>query len=77
MSNAISDSVRQDYTALANTWTHLADVFECDNALLKGLGVAGSNVVPLTPRQPKGLVAAIKPYAPACALSGVRTWRVG
>jgi hypothetical protein len=32
---ATSDSVRQDYTALAHKWMELVDVFESDNALLK------------------------------------------
>ena len=49
---ATSDSVRQDYTALAHTWMELAHVFESDNALLKNLSAAGWNVVPLEPRWP-------------------------
>jgi hypothetical protein len=48
---ATSNSVRQDYTALAHTWMELARVFESDNALAECLSTAGSNVVPLKPRQ--------------------------
>jgi hypothetical protein len=47
---ATSDSVRQDYTALAHKWMELAHVFESDNALHKSLSAAGWNVVPLAPR---------------------------
>jgi hypothetical protein len=50
---ANSDSGRQDYAALAHTWTELANVFESDNALLESLSAAGSSVVPL---QPDGLL---------------------
>jgi hypothetical protein len=55
---ATSDSVRQDYTALAHTWMELARVFESDNALLESLDGAGSSVVPLQTRRPIRLVAA-------------------
>ena len=55
---ATSDPARQDYIALAYTWTQLANMFESDNALLKGLSAAGSNVVPLKPRSPIRLSAA-------------------
>ena len=55
---ATSDSVRQDYTALAHTWTELARVFESDNALLESLIGAGSSVVPVQPRRPIWLRAA-------------------
>jgi hypothetical protein len=49
---ATSDSVRQDYTALAHTWMELAHVFESENDLLKNLSATGWNVVPLKPRWP-------------------------
>jgi hypothetical protein len=55
---ATSDPARQDYTALAHTWTELANVFESDNALLESLSAAGSNVVPLELRRPIRLRAA-------------------
>jgi hypothetical protein len=48
---ATTDSGRQDYAALAHTWTELAHVFESDNALLESLTDAGSSVVPLQPRR--------------------------
>jgi hypothetical protein len=47
---ATSDEARQDYTALANTWMQLANMYESDDALLKGLSAAGVNVVSLKPR---------------------------
>ena len=49
---------RQDYAALAHTWTQLADMFESDNALAKCLEEAGLNVVPLETRRPIRLWAA-------------------
>jgi hypothetical protein len=49
---ATSDPARQDYIALAYTWTELGKVFESDNALIKCLSVDGSSVVPLQPRWP-------------------------
>jgi hypothetical protein len=49
---ATSDPARQDYTALADTWTQLANVFESDNALLKSLAEG------LKPRRPIRLRAA-------------------
>ena len=55
---ASSDEARQDYTALANTWMQLANMYESDDALLKGLSAAGLNVVPLKPRRPIRLRAA-------------------
>jgi hypothetical protein len=55
---ATTDSDRQDYTALAYTWTELAHVIESDNALLESLTGAGSTVVPLQPRRPTTLRAA-------------------
>ena len=55
---ANSDPARQDYIALAYTWTELANVFESDNALLESLSVDGSSVVPLQPRRPIRLRAA-------------------
>ena len=55
---ASSDEARQDYTALANTWMQLANMYESDDALLKGLSAAGLNVVPLEPRRPIRLRAA-------------------
>jgi hypothetical protein len=55
---ATSDLARQDYMALAQTWTQLADMFESDNALAKSLRDAGLNVVPLEPRRPIRLRAA-------------------
>jgi hypothetical protein len=55
---ATSDPARQDYIALADTWTELANVFESDNALLESLSVDGSSVVPLQPRRPIRLRAA-------------------
>jgi hypothetical protein len=36
---AASDSARQDYAALANTWTQLANMFESDDALAQCLSV--------------------------------------
>ena len=53
-----SDPAREDYTALAYTWTELVNMFESDNALLEGLSAAGSSVVPLQPRRPIRLRAA-------------------
>ena len=55
---ATSDPARQDYMALAYTWTELANVFESDNALLQSLSGAGSSVVPLLPRRRIRLKAA-------------------
>lgn len=55
---ATSDSAREDYTALASTWSQLANMFESDNALLEGLSAAESSVVPLEPRRPIRLRAA-------------------
>jgi hypothetical protein len=55
---ATSDQAREDYIALADTWTQLANMFESDNALLEGLSAAGSSVVPLQPRRPIRLRAA-------------------
>ena len=55
---ATSDPARQDYIALAYTWTQLADGFESDNALAKCLNDAGLNVVRLKPRRPIRLRAA-------------------
>ena len=55
---ATSDPARQDYTALADTWTQLANMFESDIALLEGLSAAGSSVVPLQLRRSIRLVAA-------------------
>jgi hypothetical protein len=52
---ATSDPARQDYTALADTWTRLANMFESDIALLEALSAAGS---PLQPRRPIWLRAA-------------------
>jgi hypothetical protein len=54
---ATSDQARQDYTALANTWMQLANMYESDDALLIGLRAAGLNV-PLTPRRAIRLRAA-------------------
>jgi hypothetical protein len=34
---ANSDPAREDYTAIAHTWTDLANMFEGDNALLESL----------------------------------------
>jgi hypothetical protein len=48
--DATSNPARQDYIALAHTWTQLANMFESDDALLKGLSAAGVNVVSLKPR---------------------------
>ena len=48
---ATADLERQDYVALAETWTQLADMFESDNALAKSLSDAGLDVVPLQPRR--------------------------
>jgi hypothetical protein len=56
--DATSDPARQDYIALAHTWTQLANMYESDDALLKGLSAAGLNVVPLKPRRPIRLRAA-------------------
>jgi len=42
-----SHEAREDYTALANTWMQLANMFESDNALIKGLCEAS---VPLNPQ---------------------------
>jgi len=47
---ATSDPARQDYNALAYTWTRLADMFESDNALAEGLSAE--------PRRPIKLRAA-------------------
>ena len=55
--NATSGPAREDYKALAHTWTELANVFESDNALLESLNGAGSSVVPLQTRRPIRLVA--------------------
>jgi hypothetical protein len=55
---ATSDQAREDYIALADTWTQLANMFESDNALLEGLSAAGLNVVPRKPRRPIMLRAA-------------------
>jgi hypothetical protein len=55
---ATSDPARDDYTALADTWTQLANMFENDNALLESLSAAGSSVVRLRPRRPIRLRAA-------------------
>jgi hypothetical protein len=55
---ATSDPAREDYTALAHTWTQLANMFESDIALLESLSAAGSSVVPLQPRRPIWLRAA-------------------
>jgi hypothetical protein len=55
---ATSEPAREEYTALAYTWTELANVFESDIALLEGLSAAGSSVVPLQPRRPIRLRAA-------------------
>ena len=55
---ATSDPAREDYIALDDTWTQLANMFESDNALLEGLSAAGSSVVPLQPRRPIWLRAA-------------------
>jgi hypothetical protein len=55
---ATSDPARQDYIALADTWTQLANMFESDNALAACLGDAGLNVVPLKLRRPIRLRAA-------------------
>jgi hypothetical protein len=54
---ATSDPARQDYAALASTWMQLANMYESDDALLKGLSAAGLNV-PLTPRRAIRLRAA-------------------
>jgi hypothetical protein len=56
---ATSDPVaRQDYTALAETWTQLANMFESDNALAQCLSAAGANDRPLKARRPIRLRAA-------------------
>jgi hypothetical protein len=55
---ATSDPARQDYNALAYTWTRLADMFESDNALTECLSAAGLNVVRRKPRRPIRLRAA-------------------
>lgn len=47
---AASHEARQEYASLASTWIQLANIFESDDALLKGLSEAGLNVVPLKPR---------------------------
>lgn len=47
---AASHDARQEYADLANTWLQLANIFECDDSLLKGLSDAGSNVIPLKSR---------------------------
>ena len=49
---------REDYTALANTWMQLANMFESDNALVKCLSAAELNVVPLKARRQIKLRAA-------------------
>jgi hypothetical protein len=49
---------RDNYIALADTWTQLANMFESDNALAACLGDAGLNVVPLKLRRPIRLRAA-------------------
>ena len=49
---ATSDPAREDYTALAHTWTQLAKMFESDNALAECLSAAG------LPRRPIRLRAA-------------------
>jgi hypothetical protein len=46
---ATTPRAQQDYLSLAQTWLQLADIFEHDNALLKGWGKSGSNVVPFAP----------------------------
>jgi hypothetical protein len=46
---AATDSARQDYEALANTWTQLANMFESDDALAHCLSVGD---VPLETRTP-------------------------
>ena len=56
--DATSDPARQDYVALAYTWTELANMFESDHALVECLSAAGSSVVPLQPRRPIRLRAA-------------------
>ena len=55
---ATADLERQDYAALAETWTQLADMFESDNALAQCLSDAGLNDVPLEARRPIRLRAA-------------------
>ena len=55
---ATSDPARQDYNALAYTWTRLADMFESDIAVLESLSAAGSSVVSLQLRRPIWLRAA-------------------
>ena len=46
---ATSDPAREDYTALAYTWTQLANMFESDIALLEGLSAALANAVTARP----------------------------
>jgi hypothetical protein len=55
---AVTHLDRQDYAALAHTWTELARGFESDNALLESLSSARSSVVPIQPRWRIRLVAA-------------------
>ena len=53
---ATSEQLRQNYTAFASKWMELAIMFECDNALLKGLNADGLNT--LERRRPISLRAA-------------------
>jgi hypothetical protein len=46
---ATSDPARQKYTALAYTWTELANVFESGSALVESLSAAGLSAVPRRP----------------------------
>ena len=55
---ATADLERQDYAALAATWTQLADMFESDNALAQCLSAAGLNDVSPEARRPIRLRAA-------------------
>jgi hypothetical protein len=55
---ATSDQAGQDYTALAYTLMQLANMFESDDALLKGLSAAGMDIIPLKPQRPIRLRAA-------------------
>ena len=55
---ATSDPAREDYTALADTWTQLANMFESDNSLLESLSAAESSIVPRKPGRPIWLRAA-------------------
>jgi hypothetical protein len=43
-------SSAEDYLSLAQTWLQLATIFENDDALLKGWGKSGSNLVPFAKR---------------------------